>query len=346
MYIDAHVHCRDGTQSYKETISHALEVAEKVGVDAIFDMPNTNPPITTRGLVEERLEIANKCNSPVFYGLYFGITPYYNQIAEAVEIHRELFPRVVGLKLFAGKSVGDLAVRKEGEQRQVYEALSNCGYKGVLAVHCEKEFFLKPTQFYPGVPETHSFARPSIAELESIKDQVKFSREADFKGTLQIAHISTPESVKYVDSVRKDGDLKISCGATPHHLFLNYNEWCANEDGLLFKVNPPLRSRQEQEGLLKCLKDGKIDWIETDHAPHTKEEKIKFPYMSGIPGLNKWGQVLTKLRTKSFSYQQIENLVFNNVYRTFQIPEGIITRTENLRDVNLNEYEYRYNLLK
>lgn len=344
MYIDPHVHCRDGEQSYKETIAHALSVAERAGVDAIFDMPNTNPPIISRGLVDERLSIADKCNSSVFYGLYVGLTSDPEQIKDAVQIHKDYFPRVVGLKLFAGKSVGDLAVIDEEKQKQVYSALSENGYEGVLAVHCEKERFLKPKQFRSELPQTHSFARPPIAELESIKDQVKFACAADFNGTLHVAHVSVPESVEYIDSIRKSEDIKISCGATPHHLFLNYYAVSYGEEGLLFKVNPPLRHTLEQEGLLRCLKDGKINLIETDHAPHTLNEKLNDPFMSGIPSLDMWPKIYARLKNEGFSYPQIEDLVFNNAHRVFQIPEGTIIRTENLGDLNLEEYEFNYKL--
>ena len=91
MYIDSHVHCRDGKQAYKETVRHALAVAENAGVDAIFDMPNTEPPIITREQVIERLKLADSFNSNVFYGLYVGLTSDISQIKEAVKIHREFF---------------------------------------------------------------------------------------------------------------------------------------------------------------------------------------------------------------------------------------------------------------
>lgn len=346
MYIDPHVHCRDGRQAYKETIAHALDVAKKAGVDAIFDMPNTSPPIINRELVDKRLAIANDCNSSVFYGLYVGLTSNSEQIQEAVQIHNDYFPRVVGLKLFAGKSVGDLAVIDAVDQKKVYENLKN--YTGVLAVHCEKECFLNPGQFYPGISSTHSFARPARAELESIKDQVEFAMENDFKGNLHIAHISTPKSVEYLNEVKKDNELKfdISCGATPHHLFLNYQMPEYKGYGLSLKVNPPLRMKSEQRGLLNCLKNGEIDFIETDHAPHKLDEKLNSPYMSGIPGLDRWPDVYHKLITEGFSYCDIEDLVFNNAHRIFNIPTGVIERKNDAGKMGMKEYDYKYDFFE
>src|SRR3989344_7917598 len=130
MFIDPHVHCRDGKQSYKETIAHALSVAERAGFTAIFDMPNTDPPIFTLQQAKERIELANKSKSPVWYGLYVGLTADKNQIMEAVKAYDSLQP-VVGFKMFAGHSVGNLGV-KENEQQFVYETLAALGYTGVV----------------------------------------------------------------------------------------------------------------------------------------------------------------------------------------------------------------------
>ena len=322
--IDPHVHCRDEEQGYKTTISERLKLAERVGVVAIFDMPNTANPVTTRKRVFERLSLAEKADSPVFYGTYIGLTSSSEQVREAVKIYSELFPKVVGLKLFAGRSVGNLEIIEEEDQKKVYEALR--GYRGVLEVHCEKESLMRPELWDYKNPISHCRTRPSIAELKSIEDQFKFAYDANFKGTLHIAHISTPESVELVDDIRKTGVLKVSCGATPHHLFM-YDKMMNEERGIMYKVNPPLRTKKEQEGLLENLKQGKIDWIETDDATHTFEEKTGIAkdkngrpiYMSGIQGIYKWQEVIQQLSKRGFPEEQINDLVFNNVLKTFRL---------------------------
>ena len=239
--IDPHVHCRDWTQSYKETIAHALSIAERIGLSGIFDMPNTSPPVNSRELIEKRLADAYRTNSPVFYGIYAGITSNPNQIREVVKAWRELFPRVVGLKMFAGHSVGNLGIIGEDEQRLVYQTLSDEDYRGVLAVHCEKESLLRFNLWNPLNPRSHSYARPPESEVESVKDQIDFATESQFRGILHIAHISVPESVGLVDRVRQEGTIKISCGLTPHHCLLSYESVPESQDGLIYKVNPPLR---------------------------------------------------------------------------------------------------------
>jgi dihydroorotase len=318
--IDPHVHCRDWNQSHKETIEHALNVAERAGLSGIFDMPNTNPPITTKELVERRLREAYRIKSPVFYGLYIGVTSDNNQLKEAVATHKKLFPKVVGLKMYAGHSIGNLAVINEESQRLVYNVLSESGYEGVLAVHCEKESMMKPELWDHLNPVSHSYARPAEAEIESIKDQVNFAVDYKFKGRLHIVHVSTPQSVELIEKTKKENpQLKLSCGVTPHHCVLNLEMIIDSKESLLYKVNPPLRDKNSAKRMLALLKGGKIDLIETDHAPHTLKEKIEKPFMSGFPGLPFVPHFLKYLRNIGFSEQEILNLTHYNASKIFGI---------------------------
>lgn len=344
MYIDPHVHCRDGKQSYKETIKHALSVAEKAGVDAIFDMPNTDPPITSVDLVIERLAIAESCNSPVFYGLYVGLSSDPEQVKNAVACFRMFFPRVVGLKMFAGKSVGDLSVINPEDQLNIYKTLALENYEGILVVHCEKEIFMKPELWNPADPGSHNLTRPLISEIASVIDQILFALSSGFKGHLHIAHVSNPESVEFINMIKKNHpNFRISCGATPHHLFLNTHDM-KGKNRLLLKVNPPIRSFREQKKLLEYLKKGMIDWIETDHAPHCLNEKISAPYMSGIPWLDQWPILVDKLRENGIGDKMIEDLTFNNVKKTFGIDvrKSVMLKTTK----NYKEYETSFELNK
>src|SRR3989338_4394703 len=173
MYIDSHVHLRDFKQKHKETIAHGLEVALDSGVDAVFDMPNTEPPIITPEIVENRLALAKNSNSPIFYGLYIGLTNNQEQIKRAVDLHKKYFPKVVGFKLYAGHSVGNLGVINLEEQEVVYRTLAEQGYRGIIFVHAEKELEIDSKIFISQKPITHCYARPEKAEIESVKDQIE-----------------------------------------------------------------------------------------------------------------------------------------------------------------------------
>lgn len=357
--VDPHVHCRDGVQHRKDTIARVSHFAARSGVGAIFDMPNTDPPIISRNQVEDRLELARETCAPgVSYGLHVGVTSDPYQIREAVDCYNDLSLRadgrvgVVGLKMFAGRSVGDLNVVREEDQRRVYDTLADCGYVGVMVVHCEKESLMRPYLWDPGNPISHSLARPPEAELESVRDQVGFFYNSNFKGRLHIAHISVPEAVDYICNVRNNEvkSMSISCGATPHHLFLS-SEMMNNDGvrsgsgGLMWKMNPPLRSESLRRGLFQKLREGEIDCIETDHANHELYDKMNSPFMSGIPGISNWPSVVSRLE-RDFSCERIEKLVGGNVLDIYGLSEDVIGDAETVSGREMESYYHDFKMLK
>lgn len=333
--IDSHVHLRDWGQEDKETIKHGLSVAHKAGLDGVFEMPNTNPPLTSRKNIESRIRLADsrikRLETPIFHGLYAGITDDPEQIKEVVRAYYDLFPRVVGLKMFAGHSTGNMGLITEDQQILVYETLAKYGvegkgYDGVLAVHCEKESSLKPYLWNPEFSFTHTLARPPKAEVESVKDQIKFAHKANYRGTLHICHISVPKSLTEIKKARDYVNFKITTELTPHHGML-YDSLMESEDGLLLKMNPPLRSHNMQEQMLDELLDGNIDFIGTDHAPHTLKDKTTGEYKSekwqgyasGIPVFPIYPHFIEKLRKKGASKELIDDITHNNITKTFGI---------------------------
>lgn len=313
MYIDPHVHCRDGSQSYKEIIAHAFQVADAQGVRKIFDMPNIDPPITREEHVLERFKLVPKERISDYF-LWIGATSDKNQLEEAVRCYGN-FQNVVGLKMFAGKSVGDLTVLEKADQEEVYRTLKNLNYSGVIAVHCEKESLLKNKSWNPKSPITHSQARPVEAEVESIKDQIELAGKTGFTGTLHICHITSSESVALVDEARKN--ISITCGVTPHHVIWD-DSMMQRPDGLLYKMNPPLRNKETVESLRKCIKKGKVDWIETDYAPHQVGEKMFQPYMSGYPSLCLYKDFVENfLPSIGIGEGMIKKMTYDNIVKVF-----------------------------
>lgn len=311
--IDPHVHLRDGSQRAKETLAHGLNVAWKAGLDAVFEMPNTDPPLLDRRTIEKRLALANAAGSRVFHGLYAGLSADPAQIREVLALYSEFFPRLVGFKLFAGKSTGNLSVVAEQQQQLILKTLKAGNYRGVLAVHCEKEACFKPELWNPQNVASHCQVRPPRSELASIRDLVQMAGEVDFRGTLHVCHISTPAGVRELQKQRLTCGFNLTCGVTPHHALLSSELMHSNP---LLKMNPPLRSRKLQEELLQYLLEGRIDWIETDHAPHTLADK---PLASGIPGLPFLPHFLRKLRELGMSEARLEDLTHTNICRTFGI---------------------------
>ena len=312
--IDPHVHCRDGRQAYKETISHALAVASKQGIEKIFDMPNTDPPVLREVDVKRRLKLVPKGKERSYF-LYIGLTPCRSQLKEAVYCYRK-YSQVIGFKLYAGESVGNLAVTDLRDQEKIYRTLVELGYRGVIAVHCEKVAFFRPRLWNPAKPITHFYARPKQAETESIKDQIQLVKKTHFQGVLHIVHISCPESVEIVNKERKE--IKITCAVTPHHILWN-NEMLNRPDGLIYKMNPPLRDKKDVEKMRRYLKEEKIDWIETDHAPHSIGEKLFSPYLSGYPSLYFYKEFVDQFLPKiGVSKKLIKKLTFGNIHEIYR----------------------------
>jgi dihydroorotase len=334
--IDPHVHLRDGRERHKETIEHGLRVAQKLGLSAVFDMPNTDPPILRRADILQRLDLAKKVGSNVFYGVFCGLTTDPKQVREAISCVKEI-KEVVGLKLFAGSSTGDLSVPDTAGRETVFKTLVKNDYRGVIAVHCEEESDFRPEAWDPKFPMTHTLVRPPAAELHAIENMIELATKHGFKGILHICHVSLPQSVERIESARTIVDFRITCGATPHHLMLDDN-MMQNENGLLLKVNPPLRNKSAQSELMQMLLSGRIDWIETDHAPHTLQEKTEPPYASGIPGLPVIPYLLKVLRGNGCDEEFIANITHNRICNIF----GLQLPYREVCDIDLAE-EYPFN---
>ena len=343
MKIDPHVHLRDGEfQSHKETLRHGFKTAWKAGLSAVFEMPNTIPALTSELVINKRIKAGekalNELQLPLFHGILPGTTANEKQIMEVVDLWKRLFPKIPGLKMFAGQSTGNMGITEYEDQQQVYRVLAEQNFRGVLMVHCEKESLLRPDLFNPGNPETHLLARPPEAEIESVRDQIALAEKEGFRGTLHICHISVPESLYILEEKRKTVSFSITCGITPHHTLLSVEEM-KKPAGIMLKVNPPLRPEAMQKEMFAALINGRIDWIETDHAPHTVEEKME-NYASGIPGLQFYNRFIEILYKNGLSHKTVNNLTFGNIVRTFSIPVETFSENPGSQTIRSDEYGF------
>jgi dihydroorotase len=243
-HIDPHVHCRDWGQYYKATIKSVTDLARSQGVAAIFDMPNTDPLIISKKTVQDRIYQAQLEDCLDGYYLYIGVTNRPEQIREAAEIATNN-PKVVGIKYFTtGKN--QISLTKEWEQKQLFNVLSNCNYKGVVVAHCEKESMFKrckngELKWEPQYPWRWNNIRPIEAELGAVTDQEEYATDAGFEGNLHITHISSTKAVDAVDKFRKKKKIKTSCGATPHHLLFSTSDM-RRKWGIMSKYSCSIRA--------------------------------------------------------------------------------------------------------
>lgn len=316
MRIDTHVHCRDGFHAYKATIGEVMSLAKEHGIVAVCDMPNKAHSITSKRDVNYFLSLAGRQGFPDGYYLYVGLTTDTVQVKGAVKLAKE-HPRVVGLKC-ATADFGPLTIERDVDQHRLYQTLAELGYEGILCVHSENRDMFRMEEWDPSRPWTWNDARPPEAEVDAVENQISLAKEYGFRGTLYIPHVTVPGSVDMINSARNS--IRIVCGVTPHHLMMSTEEMMRiNEQGgnsLWYKVNPPIRGSEDVGGLWKHLFAGRIDWIETDHAPHTEEENLQ-KYHSGHPSLNLYTRLLQKLRSSGVSEDEIDNLTYHNAKRVF-----------------------------
>ena len=270
--IDPQVHFREPGADHKEDLHSGSCAAAAGGVTSFLDMPNNNPPVTTIKRMAEKKQLAAE-KSVVNYGFFIGATPGNLEELNAVE-------NVCGIKIFMGASTGDLLV----DDPDILESIFANGTK-LIAVHAEDESILQANRkLMKGFDDVrvHSRIRDESAALSATKLAVRLSLK--YQRRLHILHLTTEEECDFLRTLPREHH--ISTEVCPQHLVLTSPE-CYEHLGTMAQMNPPIRSKRHTVALWQALKDGIIDCIATDHAPHTLAEK-KQPYgrsPSGMPGV-------------------------------------------------------------
>ena len=272
-FIDLHVHLREPGFEYKETVLTGAKAAANGGVTTICPMPNTKPVIDTPVMVKDLLERAK--DAPVHI-LPIGAITLGQEGVDIADIE--------GMK-----EAGAVAISEDGKSvmdswifRQALHEAARAGMP--VFSHCEDTGLVDGGVMNYGA-KSEELGLPGIinaAEDVIVARDILMSKEAGCR--LHLCHCSTADSVLLVEMAKKQG-LPVTAEACPHHFTMSDDE--ITEDDGRFKMNPPLRSSADVEALKNGLKDGIMDVISTDHAPHSAEEKaqsmLKAPF--GIVGL-------------------------------------------------------------
>jgi dihydroorotase len=268
---DIHIHARDdvsGAQLYKEDFRTTSAAAVQGGVVQVADMPNNTvaPVDDARYAAKEKLT----AKSAVHVTLNAGIGPTTQPLT-----------RHVPYKAFMGPSVGDLFFRSQGELEGVI-----AGYRGRnVSFHCEDPEILEASKG----AATHEARRPAVAEVTATEFALTLIERYELVGKL--CHYSTGEGLKRITAAKARG-VKVTAEVTPHHLYFD-DAMLTDENRLLLQMNPPLRSPADRLAMIEALRSGLVDYIATDHAPHTLAEKAKG--VSGVPLLDTYGAFATWL---------------------------------------------------
>ncbi|MHC1611330.1 MAG: dihydroorotase [Candidatus Methanospirareceae archaeon] len=287
-FIDLHAHLREDSThkwDYKEDFKSGTAAALHGGITTLVDMPNTPLPGIDGERIREKKELARR-KSRGLLDIFFhgGVTE--SNLNALTDMQED----VVAYKIYLSETTGGLYI----DERRLSEALEAVEATSKPAViHCEDQSIInrrgEELRVRGGKGEIHSELRPDEAELSAVK-QVLSSASALSEIKINIAHLSVSDTIDLINRYKN-----VHCEVTPHHLFFTRDDVGVKKSFL--KTNPPLRTEENRQRLLAAFKEGRIDFLVTDHAPHTKEEKAQdiLNAPAGVPNLDTYGNFVSWL---------------------------------------------------
>ena len=310
-FCDVHVHFREPGFSYKETIRSGSEASAAGGYTAVCTMPNLNPVPDSKEHLQQQLQMIED-QAVIHVYPYGAIT--VGQKGESLSDMEGMAANVIA---FSDDGRG---VQSDDMMRRAMLRAKALGK--MIVAHCEVNELLRGGYIHDGeYAKAHGHKGIcSASEYEQIQRDLRLVEEIGCK--YHVCHISTKESVDMIRKAKARG-VDVTCETGPHYLVMDDAD--LQEDGR-FKMNPPLRSREDREALVAGVQDGTIDMIATDHAPHSAEEKAKGLAGSafGIVGIETAFPVLyTHLVQKGIiSLERLVELLAINPRNRFGIPMG------------------------
>lgn len=305
-FCDVHVHLRQPGFSYKETIKSGTQASAHGGYTTVFSMPNLKPVPDSAEHLKEQLDIIKK--DAVINVLPYGAITV-GQNGEELSDMEGMAKDVIAFS-DDGRGVQSEKMMKEAMLRA--KALGK-----IIVAHCEDNSLLHGGYIHYGVYASKHSHRGICSESEwkPIKRDLELCRQTGC--AYHVCHISCKESVELIRQAKAQG-IDVTCETGPHYLILTDED--LKEDGR-FKMNPPLRSKEDRQALIEGVLDGTIDMIATDHAPHSQEEKSRGLEKSafGIVGIETAFQLLyTHLVKKNIiSLERLVELLAVNPRKRF-----------------------------
>ena len=303
--IDSQVHFREPGLTHKEDLESGSRAAVAGGVTAVFEMPNTSPATTSEGAIKAKVE-AGRGRMFCDFAFYAGACA--ENIHELARLER--LEGVAGIKIFMGSSTGSLLLAEDGMIAQV---LANISRRA--AFHCEDEARLdeRKGEIEQGSPASHPLWRDAITARRATSRLLRLARQAGKR--VHVLHVSTMEEMELLAGARDFASVEV----TPQHLILSAPE-AYERLGTLAQMNPPIRSQDHRRALWEGLRQGIVDVIGSDHAPHTLEEKQKsYPLSpSGMPGVQTLlPLMLDQVNAGRLSIERLVDLTSHGVARLF-----------------------------
>ena len=264
--IDDQVHFREPGLTHKANIYSEAKAAIAGGTTSFMEMPNTQPPVFTQALLEDKYQIGAN-TSLANYSFYMGTSQ--DNLEEILKTNDKK-KDVCGLKIFMGSSTGNLLV----ENPLVLEKIFG-GTELLIATHCEEESLIKRNkaalEAIKPILETsdHPIIRDEEVCFESSFKAIQLAKKFDAR--LHILHISTAKELQLFSNLRTLADKRITAEVCVHHLHFTANDYASL--GNLIKCNPAIKAPENKKALWEGLLNDQLDVIATDHAPHTWAEK-------------------------------------------------------------------------
>jgi len=305
--IDTQVHFREPGSTDAEDLNSGSKAAIAGGITSVFEMPNTNPPTSSKKEFKNKLNLAKNrmyCN----YAFYFGATPdNHSELSDLKDLEG-----CCGVKLFAGSSTGSLLVHKEEDIEKVFKHTSK-----IVSVHSEDEEILNQRKKLrvTGDVTSHTLWRNEECAISSTRKIVKIAIRLNKKA--HILHVTTKEEVDFLSKNKGNITFEI----TPQHLTM-YAPDCYKKLGTYAQMNPPIRNKSHYDRLWYAIRNNYNDTIGSDHAPHLKKNKDKeYPSSpSGMPGVQTLLPVmLNHVNEGKLKLEQLVKLICENPVNIFGI---------------------------
>jgi dihydroorotase len=312
--IDDQVHFRDPGLTEKGDIRSESLAAVHSGVTSTFDMPNVNPNTTTMELLAERNQLGAE-KSWTNYSYYFGATE------TNLEEIKKLDPKeTCGLKVFMGTSTGTLLVEDDNALEQIFK---HCPV--TIVTHCEDNDTMKANLEKVKLHNEkidasfHPIIKDDICCYRSSSKVINLAKKHG--SDLHVLHLTTEKEIELFENIATK-DKKITCEVCVHHLWFDERDY--GELGNLIVCNPAIKKESDRNALRKALKEGYIDFVATDHAPHVFEDK-KLPYLeasAGIPLIEHSFQIMIELHKQGYySLNEVISYMSHKVADRFSIKD-------------------------
>ncbi len=338
--IDDQVHFREPGATHKADIFSESRAAVAGGVTSYMEMPNTNPSTTSNELLNQKFDIAAE-NSLANYSFFIGATE-----ENINEIRNLNIDKVAGVKLFLGSSTGNLLVKDKNAIEEIMSASPV-----IIAAHCEDDEIINNNLqkfkeiFGDEIPiENHCEIRSAEACYKSSSKAVEIAKKTN--AHFHIFHISTEKEISLLNN-KPLRDKKITTEVCVHHLFFNNEDYA--KLGARIKWNPSVKYESDRLALIQALKDGKIDVVATDHAPHSWDEKCN-PYTkcpSGAPMVQHSLQVMIELAKQGyFTIEDIAKWMCHNPAELYNIDKRGYIRKGYYADFVIVDLNTKYEVTK